>query len=126
VPLRIYGYFKVFTYYKSTLLSDTMDTPELLEDYFKIEFKIDDDDLIIALFEQGLDSLENFNLLTLTDMTRVCDTIRKPGGMIVDDDGDLVPNRGQAVSAVLEKRLKQFWQFVRYAYMTQRTPNFLT
>jgi hypothetical protein len=103
-----------------------MDTPEFLEDYFKIEFKIDDDDLIIALFEQGLDSLENFNLLTLADMTRVCDTIRKPGGMIVDDDGDLVPNRGQAVSAVLEKRLKQFWQYVRYAYMTQRTPDFLS
>jgi hypothetical protein len=89
-----------------------MATPELLEQYYQIEFKIDDDDLIIALFEQGLDSLESYNLLTLDDITRVCNTIRKPGGLILDDDGDYVPNRGQAISAVLEKRLKQFWFFV--------------
>jgi hypothetical protein len=80
--------------------------------------------LVLALFDQGLDTIDNYNLLSMDDIVRICTNIRKPGGMIVNDDGDLVPDRGQAVSTILEKRLKQFWFFLRYSYMTQRIPDF--
>jgi hypothetical protein len=70
--------------------------------------------------------LDGYNELALADITTACANIRKPGGMVVDEDGDLVPNRGQQVSVLLEKRLKQFWFFTRYAYMTQREPDWAT
>jgi hypothetical protein len=102
-----------------------MSTPEEMEQYFAIILDVNDDDLMLALFQQGLDTLESFNSLTVEDITRICATVRRPGGMIVDEFGDLIPDRGQQVSAVLEKRLKQFWFYVRYAYMTQRVPDFV-
>ena len=77
-----------------------------------------DQELLLALLDE-LDTMDAYNLLAVEDITRTCATIRRPGGMIVDDDGDLVPNRGINVSAVLEKRLKQLWFYFRYAYMTQ-------
>jgi hypothetical protein len=46
--------------------------------------------------------------------------------MIIDEDGDTVPNRRQPLSAPDEARLKQFWYYTRYVYMTQRTPDFDT
>jgi hypothetical protein len=42
----------------------------------------------------------------------------------VDPNGNLVPNRGTPISVVEEKRLKQFWYYCRYCYMTKRIPNF--
>jgi hypothetical protein len=101
-----------------------MSTPEEMEVFYVTVFGIDDDDLVLALFDQGLDTIDNYNLLSVDDIVRVCNNIRKPGGMIVNDDGDLVPDRGQAISTILEKRLKQFWFFLRYSYMTQRIPDF--
>jgi hypothetical protein len=97
-----------------------------MEIYLTNTFQLDDDDLVIALFEQGLDTMEGYNMLMLDDITRVCSNVRRPGGMIMGEDGEFVVNRGQQVSAVLEKRLKQFWFFVRYAYTTQRDPDFQT
>jgi hypothetical protein len=85
-----------------------MSTPEQMEILYNTVFQIDDDELIIALLQQDLNTIENYNLLTVEDITRACGNIKRPGGTIVDADGDLVPNRGQQVSAVLEKRLKQF------------------
>ena len=82
-----------------------------------------DQELLLALLDE-LDTMDAYNLLAVKDITRTCATIRRPGGMTIDDDGDLVPNRGLNVSAVLEKRLKQLWFYFRYAYMTQRVPNF--
>ena len=99
-------------------------TPEEMEIFYVTVFGIDDDDLVLALFDQGLDTIDNYNLLTMDDITRICNNIRKPGGMILDADGDFVPDRGQAISTILEKRLKQFWFFLRYSYMTQRIPDF--
>jgi hypothetical protein len=75
-----------------------MSTPEEMEVFYVTVFGIDDDDLVLALFDQGLDTIDNYNLLSVDDIVRVCNNIRKPGGMIVNDDGDLVPDRGQAVS----------------------------
>jgi hypothetical protein len=87
---------------------------------------MDDDDLVIVMFEQDLNRIENINLLTVEDITRVCNNTRRPGGMVLDEDGDLVVNRGYQMSLVLKKRLKQFWFFIWYAYMTQREPDFAT
>jgi hypothetical protein len=103
-----------------------MATPVQMEAYYSTVFQVDDDDLIIALLQQDLNTIESFNLLTVEDIATACNNIKRPGGMVVDADGDLVPNRGQQVSAVLEKRLKQFWFYIRYAYMTQRVPDFVT
>jgi hypothetical protein len=103
-----------------------MYTPEEMEIYLTNTFQLDDDDLVIALFEQRLDTMEGYNMFTLDDITRICFNVRKPGGMIIGEDGELVVNRGQQVSAVLKKRFKQFWFFVRYAYMTQRDPDVQT
>jgi hypothetical protein len=103
-----------------------MSTPEEMEIYLTNTFQLDDDDLVIALFEQGLDTMEGYNMLTLDNITRVCSNVRRPGGMIMGEDGELMVNRGQQVSAVLEKKLKQFWFFVHYAYTTQRDPDFQT
>ena len=61
-----------------------------------------DQELLLALLDE-LDTMDAYNLLAVEDITRTCATIRRPGGMMIDDDGDLVPNRGLNVSAVLEK-----------------------
>jgi hypothetical protein len=90
-----------------------MATQEEMELFYVSVIGISNEDLVLALCEQGLDTIDNYNLLTIEDITRICSTIRKPGGMFVDDDGDWVPDRGLAVSAIEEKRLKQFWFFVR-------------
>jgi hypothetical protein len=103
-----------------------MSTEEEMELYLNITFGIGDDDLIIALIEQGFSTMDNINTLELDDITRICNIIRKPGGMIIDEDGDTVPNRGQPLLAPDEARLKPFWYFVRYAYTTQRVPDFAT
>jgi hypothetical protein len=103
-----------------------MSTPEEMEIYLTNTFQLDDDDLVIALFEQRLDTMKGYSMLTLDDITRIRSNVRRPGGMIIGEDGELVVNRGQQVSAVLEKRLKQFWFFVHNAYMTQRDPDFQT
>jgi hypothetical protein len=103
-----------------------MTTSEEMEVYLSTVIHIDDDDLIIALFDQGLDTMESINILKAKDITTICSIIREPGGMMMDEDGDLIPNRGQPVSAMLKKQLKQLWFFVRYAYMTQRLLDFDT
>jgi hypothetical protein len=103
-----------------------MATPVQMKNFYTTVFQIDVDELIIALFQQDLNTIENYNLLTVEDITTACNNIKRPGGMLLDADGDLVPNREQQVSAVLEKHLKQFWFFIRYAYMTQRVPDFET
>jgi hypothetical protein len=103
-----------------------MSTTEEMEIYLNTTFGIDDDDLIIALFQQGYDTMANINTLELEDITRICNIIRKPGEIIIDEDGDTVPKRGHPLLAPDEARLEQFWYFVRYAYMTQHVPDFET
>jgi hypothetical protein len=53
-----------------------MSTPEEMEIYLTNTFQLDDDDLVIALFEQGLDTMEGYNMLTLDNITRVCANVR--------------------------------------------------
>jgi hypothetical protein len=83
----------------------------------------DDQELLLALLDE-LDTMETYNLLAVEDITRICATICKPGGAVLNVDGDMVLNRGQHVSAVLEKRLKQVWLYFRHVSMTQRLPDF--
>ena len=101
-----------------------MTTPEEMEFFLENVFEIDDDDIIIALFEQGLDTIDGYNNLELEDIPRVCNNIRKPGGMMVDEDGDMVPNRGTPISVLIEARLKMLWLYCRYCNITQREPDF--
>ena len=101
-----------------------MTTPEEMELYYSTVLEIEEEETITALFEQGLDTMDGFNHLRLEDISRICSNIRRPGGMMVDDNGDLVPNRGTPISVLIETRLKQLWFFFRYAYMTQREPDF--
>jgi hypothetical protein len=101
-----------------------MSTEEKMEIYLNTIFGIEDDDLIIALIDQGFSTMANINMSELEDITRICNIIRKPGGMIIDEDGDTFPNKGQPLSTPAEARPKQFWYFARYAYMTQRVPDF--
>ena len=95
-----------------------------MEFFLENVFEIDDDDIIIALFEQGLDTIDGYNNLELEDIPRVCNNIRKPGGMMVDEDGDMVPNRGTPISVLIEARLKMLWLYCRYCNITQREPDF--
>ena len=56
-----------------------MTTPEEMDYFLENVFEIDDDDIIAALFEQGLDTIHGYNNLELEDIPRVCNNIRKPG-----------------------------------------------
>ena len=65
-----------------------MTTPEEMEIFYNTVLGIDDDDIIIALFEQGLDTIDGYNALRKDDIVHVCNNIKRPGGMIVDEDGE--------------------------------------
>jgi hypothetical protein len=71
-----------------------------MEVYLSTIFQIDDDELMLALFELGFDTMKNINMLKAADITRICSIIRKLGGMVMDMDGNLsvVPNRSSQCS----------------------------
>jgi hypothetical protein len=58
-----------------------------MEMYLANVFLLDDDNLVIALFEQGHNTMDNYNQLTVEDITRICFNIRRPGEMVMDEDG---------------------------------------
>jgi hypothetical protein len=66
-----------------------MATPEQMELFYTTVFQVDDVELVIAMFQQDLNTIENINLLTVDDITRVRNNIRRPGGMVQDEDGDI-------------------------------------
>jgi hypothetical protein len=85
-------------------------------------------DLKDAIFEQGYITHETFEYMTDEDVTNLCQTIRKPGGMIVNPqvarEGEVVPalinNPGTPVGDLFEKRLKQLAYFLKYIRLAHR------
>ena len=61
--------------------------------------------------EQGLDLLDEIGKLDDNSVSELCKTIRRPGGTVVNSDGDRVPNPGIAVShkALKNMQLLAFW-----------------
>ncbi|MGL5934462.1 MAG: hypothetical protein ACRCZI_02445, partial [Cetobacterium sp.] len=97
---------------------------EQMMDFYREVLQINDEVLILDLIDQGLGSMSGFNQLTADDVTKICQNIRRPGGLLEDDNGNAQPNRGTQVTILEEKRLKQFWYYCHYCYMTQRIPDF--
>ena len=95
-----------------------------IEDFFREVLQITDVALLLELNTQGLKSMSGFNQLTEVEIALICMNIRRPGGTIEDDEGNVHPDRGVQVGVLDEKRLKQFRYYCRYCYMTQRIPNF--
>jgi hypothetical protein len=95
-----------------------------IEDFFREVLHITDDALLLELNTQGLKSMSGFNQHTEVEIALICQNIRRPGGTYEDDQGNTHPDRGTQVSVLDEKRLKQFWYYCRYCYMTQRIPDF--
>jgi hypothetical protein len=81
-----------------------------------------------AIFGQGYVTYETFEYMTDDDVTNLCQTIRKPGGMIPNPRGaregeaapDMINNPGTPVGDLFEKRLKQLAYYLKYIHLTQR------
>lgn len=86
------------------------------------------EDLRNALFGQGLDNVNDLLGMTDSDIEDLCNNIRKPGGLILNDyhaiNPDLpeyVPNPGTAVGRIYQERLKQLAYFHSYLVLVNRT-----
>jgi hypothetical protein len=97
---------------------------EQMMDFYREVLQINDQALILDLMEQGLGLMAGYNQLTAEEVVRICQNIRRPGGTVEDEDGNTHPNHGTQVTILEEKRLKQFWYYRWYCYMTQRIPDF--
>jgi hypothetical protein len=81
-----------------------------------------------ALNDQGLDAFDALSTLEEEDIKRICDTIRKPGGIIINPNAAIagqpptIPNPGVAIGQVHEKRLKMLRYFVFHMTRIQRMP----
>ena len=62
--------------------------------------------------DQGLDTLDEWKVLTDSEVENLCKVVRKPGGT-VDDDG-VVPNPGHQVPLRAENNLKLACYFLRF------------
>jgi hypothetical protein len=67
-----------------------------IAEFFSGVLQITEGATILAIIDQGLNTMAGFNDLKLEEITMVCLYIRRPGGSIEDDNGNLVPNcRGE-------------------------------
>jgi hypothetical protein len=66
---------------------------------------------------QGMDNLDEFYLLDDTEITNLCKTVRRPGGLLANN----VPDPGHAITPRAETNLKLAVYFVRYQIRTSRT-----
>ena len=87
-----------------------------------------------ALNAQGIDSFASLDTLTDGDIKSICEYVRKPGGTIpnpaIEEAADVaaaaavqpreVPNRGQPLGFVFEKRLRQLRYYKIYMHKIQR------
>ena len=91
-----------------------------VRNYFQGTLLIQDNDARNALTNQGLDDWDSFLTVTDQDIQDICKNIRSPGGLVTNQDGDLVPNRGINIGFVFEKRLRQLRYFICHCYRIQR------
>jgi len=70
-----------------------------------------------AIIGQGYTTYDTFLYMTDDDVTNLCQTIRKPGGMIPNPQGGnraQINDPGTPVGDLYEKRLKQLAYYLRY------------
>jgi hypothetical protein len=80
------------------VLNDVPSDEEQMSDFYRKVLQINDDNLILGLMTQGLNTMAGYNQLTADEIVKICSNIRRPGGMIEDDDGHQQPNRGLQVT----------------------------
>jgi hypothetical protein len=99
-----------------------------LNNYFNNVLQIVQQPVRDALNEQGLNAFDAFATLEEEDIKRICDTIRKPGGIIINPNAAIagqpptIPNPGVAIGQVYKKRLKMLRYFVFHMTRIQRVP----
>jgi hypothetical protein len=71
---------------------------EQMSDFYREVLQINDDNLILELLGQGLNTMAGYNQLTADEIIKICHNIRRPGGTIEDDDGNQQPHRGTQVT----------------------------
>ena len=61
-----------------------------------------------AIVNQGIETLDNLNLLDDDDINIICDGARKPGGFIknLNDATLMIPNPGRPIPALFQMKLK--------------------
>jgi hypothetical protein len=93
--------------------------------FYNTVFEVDNEATMVALLTQGFGTMDNFDRISLDDVSHMIAIIRKPGGTIDIGGGHNVPNRGTGIAPELEPLLKQFWLYIRRLYVTQHTLNFI-
>jgi hypothetical protein len=96
-----------------------------LNNYLQNTLLIQDQDVRVALNQQGLQAFGEFTDLTDDDIKDICKNVRNPGGLVVDPNaaagaGALVPNRGVTLGHVFEKRLRQLRYYCFHLHRIQR------
>jgi hypothetical protein len=67
---------------------------EPIDDFYREVLHITDNATILALVDQGLDSMAGFNQLKPEESTKVCTNIRRLGGMVEGEHGTWFPAGG--------------------------------
>jgi hypothetical protein len=99
-----------------------------LNNYFNNVLQIVQQPVRDALNEQGLNAFDAFATPEEDDIKQICDTIRKPGGIIINPNAAIagqpptIPNPGVAIGQVYDKRLKMLRYFVFHMTRIQRVP----
>lgn len=97
-------------------------------DYLRTTLLIDDLNTRLAINQQGLTLFGDFTGLTEDDVEELCANVRKPGGTIPNPNAHVanqpptIPNPGQNLGLIQEKRLKMLHYYVHHLRRIQRLP----
>ena len=90
-----------------------------MRNYMQNVLGIADQTLRTTIIEEGMDSWDAYNTLGPDGIKGLCESIRKPGGLLANGQ----PNRGHAVPVLVELHLRQLAYWMRYCNTTQREFN---
>lgn len=102
-----------------------------LNNYLQQVFGIADGNIRQAINEQGLTNFDDFFNLTETDVEEICTNVRKPGGMMVNPNVQvlnlpgvpmMIANPGLPLGHLYEKRLKMLRYYMFHLKRIQRLP----
>lgn len=98
---------------------------QALQTYLREEMKFRTNAKANAVMEEGLDTFASFLDFTKEDIKTLCNSIRKPGGVIAGRgrNADDVPNNGLHVPAIAETRLAWATYAARYYHTVARPIN---
>jgi hypothetical protein len=80
--------------------------------------------------EQGIDSLEEFKLLTDEDIESLCKVVRRPGGSVINPDAHIagqpgmIRDGGESISMLAEGNLKLCSFYLRHLHCVGRTTDY--